>query len=324
VGTLLFGVLSTPTNGAPAYAGQSADVAGYKILASGSAMSLQYLSLDFDDRIWQYASAITVRDCNGDVIGQVTNLTAGDFTEIGAGSDYRIVLPVQNYVVNLGQTDSLTVNLTFLPDSGLPSVTLDVIQAQVRSVDITGVTDTETLLISHSFDYMNGSYAATVTPGSVGAPTYTATAQPDVSGYTAATFPFTFTVNAGSTPVYISATPASVAAIDTSLQASNVTAVGINSSSSIPGDTNTGFGTGATGSFIVAANSSRTFTLNATISNIGGQSTAENAIMEIGAVYYSETMTPSGSTTSVGSESSYSGGQLSSILQSPPVTLLDQ
>ncbi len=173
-GTLAFSLWTTPS-GVTAYKGQSYDLAGYKIQAGASDMAVTSLTFDFDSRFWLYASGVTVKDETGKVIGTVSGLNASNFTELTVGSDYRISVPVSGLVVKSTQSKYLTLNATFLPVPQItsPSNSLNIIQAQVRSVDGTGVTDTETVNSSNagvrSFTYQGtsvGQITATIDPSS--------------------------------------------------------------------------------------------------------------------------------------------------------------
>jgi len=161
VGTLAVSLWSTPS-GIVAYKGQSYDVAAFKVQASASDMSIQNLTLDFDVRLWLYASAITIKDDSGAVVGSVTNLNAGNFSELTVGSDYRVSVPVNGYVVKAVQTKYLTVNVTFLPTSDRATGNINVLQTQIRSVDGTGVTDTETNTGGARFFSYQGSGAGSI------------------------------------------------------------------------------------------------------------------------------------------------------------------
>lgn len=175
--------------------------------------------------------------------------------------------------------------------------------------------------VSSAITTFSTNAAVTVTAGTVGTPTYTATTQSNITGNTAATFPFSFTVAAGTSPVYISATPAYAVAVISSLTgaaASTTIPTSISGGTTIPGDTNSGLGTGATGAFIVPSNSSRTFTVNVIVNNAGNAGTATGAIVGIGSVYYSSSQTITGTST----ESVYSSNL--SSLQSQPVSLLNR
>jgi len=146
--------------------------------------------------------------------------------------------------------------------------------------------------------------------------------------YTAATWPFTFTVSSGSSPIYISATPGAAVKIGTDLAgitgpiggggaASTTEAVGI-SSPNVTGDTNGGFGASATGSYYVPSNSSRTFTLTV-IQNNAGNPTDGSAVVGLTGVYYSSSATTAGNTTATSSETLYT---LPSSVNSPTVSLV--
>ena len=151
-GTMALSLWTTPS-GVTAYKGQAYDVAGYKLQAAASDMAIQNFSLDFDARLWLYASAITVRDDSGAVVGSISNLNSGNFSELTVGSQYRVSVPMNGYVVKATQSRYFTVNITFLPMTDRASGAINVVQAQVRSVDGTGVTDTETTTSGRSFSY---------------------------------------------------------------------------------------------------------------------------------------------------------------------------
>jgi len=143
-GTLAVSLWTTPS-GVTAYKGQAYDLAGYKLQAGSSDMAVSSVALDFDTRLWLYASAITIHDETGKVVGQVSNLSASNFAELTVGSDYRITVPISNLVVKATQSKYLTVNVSFVAVTDRQSnPSLNVLSAQVRSVDGTGVTDTET------------------------------------------------------------------------------------------------------------------------------------------------------------------------------------
>ncbi|MCL5782286.1 MAG: peptidoglycan-binding protein, partial [Patescibacteria group bacterium] len=75
-GTLTTSLWSSPGNGTVVYKGQSYDIVAAKLQASASDMAVQSISFDFSDRLWLYASTITLKDDTGAVIGQVNNLNA--------------------------------------------------------------------------------------------------------------------------------------------------------------------------------------------------------------------------------------------------------
>ena len=153
-GTLATSLWTTPS-GVTAYKGQTYDIAGYKVQAAASDMAVTSLSFDFDSRFWLYATSITVKDETGKVVGTVSNLNASNFTELTVGSDYRINVPVTGLVVKATQAKYLTLGATFSPVTDRTSNTLNVVSAQIRAVDGTGVTDTETVPTARSFYYSN-------------------------------------------------------------------------------------------------------------------------------------------------------------------------
>ena len=145
-GTLPVTLWTTPS-GVTAYKGQSADFVGYKLQAAASDMAVTSMSVDFSRRFWLYANTLTVKDETGKVVAQVSNLNASNFTEMAVGTDYRISIPVTGLVVKATQIKYLTVGASFNPVSDRADDTITVSQAQVRSVDGTGVTDTETTAV---------------------------------------------------------------------------------------------------------------------------------------------------------------------------------
>ena len=163
-GTLAFSLQSTPSNGTSVDKGQSADVVRYKLQAGASDQQVTSLSIDFSVRLWLYASGITVKDDTGAVVASKTGLSQADFTEITVGSDYRLYIPV-NYVVPKSGTRYFTVNVSMLPVTDRDASTITILQAQARSVDGTGVTDTQTETADRSFSYTgsnNGQVVITV------------------------------------------------------------------------------------------------------------------------------------------------------------------
>ena len=150
------GTLSVSLQGSPSGAsldkGESEDVARYKLQAASSDMQVTSVSLDFDTRLWLMASGVTIKDDAGTVVAQKTGLTASDFTELTVGSSYRLYVPL-NYVVPRTQTRYFTVNVTMLPISDRSSATVTIGQIQVRAVDGTGVSNTQTEGTDRTFTY---------------------------------------------------------------------------------------------------------------------------------------------------------------------------
>ncbi len=161
--------------------------------------------------------------------------------------------------------------------------------------------------------------AFSVVPGvAPSVPSYTPTTVPNGNGNVAVQWPFTFTVQAGTSPIYISATPKLAATYIFDLTgnaASSSKATGITSATTVTGDTNNGLGTAATGSFYVPSNQARTFTINV-LENNSGNAPDSGAITALTGIYYSSVATASGATST--SQSLYT---LPSQVQSPSVSL---
>ena len=143
-GTLALTLQGSPS-GATLDKGESEDIARYKLQASASDMQVTSLALDFDVRLWLYASSVVIKDDAGTVIASKSGLTQNDFTELTVGSSYRLYVPV-SYVIPRATSKFVTVNVSMLPasDRCATTCTLTLSKVQVRSVDGTGVTDTQT------------------------------------------------------------------------------------------------------------------------------------------------------------------------------------
>jgi len=125
--------------------GQSGSVTSYDLKAGDSDMAVTAMSIDFNQRPWLYMSSLTlVNQQTGATIATVSGLTAANFTEITVGSDYRITVPVTGMVVKAGQRVTVIVNAKFAA-SNRTGVTIGLTRAEVRAVDGTGVTTTNTL-----------------------------------------------------------------------------------------------------------------------------------------------------------------------------------
>ncbi len=135
--------------------GESEDVAQYKLQAAASDMQITSLALDFDVRLWLYASSITIKDKAGAIVAQKNNLSVTDFSELTTGSSYRINIPL-NYVISRAQVQYFTINLTMLGISDRSSGTITLGQIQVRSIDGTGVTNTQTVGDDRTITYTGG------------------------------------------------------------------------------------------------------------------------------------------------------------------------
>jgi len=175
------------------------------------------------------------------------------------------------------------------------------------------------------------STSLSVTGGSVGFPIFTTgnIIGTYSSGSTAATWIFTVTLTStSSVPLYVSATPNAAVQIVSDLSgvpgvsglAAGTMPLTITPSNGIlPGDTNSGSGITATGSYIVPPNSTRTFIVTVIENNYNNPSADGGASIELTGVYYNSSPIPSG-TTVIKSSEALCTTNLSS-LHSAPVTL---
>ncbi len=166
-GTLAVSLQGSPS-GASLDKGEAEDVARYKLQAAASDEQVTSISLDFDTRLWLIAGSVTIKDDSGAVVAQKSGLTANDFTELTVGSSYRLYVPV-NYIVPKAATRYFTINVTMLPISDRSAATVTIGQAQVRAVDGTGVSDTQTVGDDRTFSYTGsntGSVIATLNANS--------------------------------------------------------------------------------------------------------------------------------------------------------------
>ena len=175
------------------------------------------------------------------------------------------------------------------------------------------------------------STAISVTQGNVSFPTYTTgnIIGAYSSGSTAATWTFAFTLSStGSVPLYISATPNAAVQITSDLSGvPGISGLAVGTmpiliqpaNGPLPGDTNSGSGVTATGSYILPPDSSRNFIVTAIENNYNNPNSDAGASIQITGVYYNSSATASGTVTPKSSEALYAVNLPS--LHSTPVTL---
>jgi len=175
------------------------------------------------------------------------------------------------------------------------------------------------------------STSVSVTQGNVSFPTYTTgnIIGTYSSGSTAATWVFSFTVSStSSSPIYISATPNAAVQIASDLPgvpgvsglAAGTMPLRITPADGpLPGDTDSGSGVTATGSFIVPPNSNRNFIVTVIENNYNNPSADGGASIQITGVYYNRSATPRGTMTPASSEALCTVNL--PTLHSTPVTL---
>ncbi len=133
-------------NGTTYNDGQSGSITSFDLKAGASDEAVTAMSVDFNQRPWLYMSSLTfVNQQTGATIATVSGLSAANFTEITVGSDYRITVPVTGMVVPAGQRVTVIVNTTFGTSNRTTQMIL-ITRADVRAVDGTGVTTTNSLV----------------------------------------------------------------------------------------------------------------------------------------------------------------------------------
>jgi hypothetical protein len=125
-------------NGTSVNDGQSVSITSFALQSGPSDMAVSSIALDFNVRPWLYMTSLSIVSTNGTVLGTVNNLSQSNFTEITVGSDYRITIPV-NFVVPKATRYIVELNSQF-GVSNRQGLDIYVSQAEVRSVDGTGVT----------------------------------------------------------------------------------------------------------------------------------------------------------------------------------------
>jgi len=132
--------------GATVNPGQSVDIAGFKLQAGPSDMQVNTITADFSVRPWLFFTDFSlVNQTTGQVLVPATPISQSNFTEITASQDYRYTLSGLNFVVPHGQTVNVVLHGDTVSSTGQSAQFINIIAASVRSVDGTGVVDTENL-----------------------------------------------------------------------------------------------------------------------------------------------------------------------------------
>jgi len=143
-GSLTISNGSAVGNGTTVNDGQTVDVASFKLTAGASDMAVTSASIDFSVRPWLYMTSMTIRDqVTGAVVATIP-VTANSFTEITVGSDYRLTIPLSNIVVLHGSNKTVILSAQFGASNRIEQK-IYVSRVEVRAVDGTGVSTTETL-----------------------------------------------------------------------------------------------------------------------------------------------------------------------------------
>ncbi len=152
-GTIDITLRSTPSDGTDVKKGEEMVVATYELQSSDSDMALSNIALKFNKRLWLYAGSITILD-GSNVIASKSGLTEADFTEVTSGTDYRVRFNGLNYVVPRNSKKVITVRVKMLGFTDRTAETISLTEAEVRAVDGTGVSNTDTITSTRTFDFV--------------------------------------------------------------------------------------------------------------------------------------------------------------------------
>lgn len=160
-GTLDITLRSTPADGTDVKKGEELAIATYELQSSDSDMSVSNLALKFNTRLWLYAQSITILD-GSNVIAVKNGLSSVDFTEVTSGTDYRIRFNNVNYVVPKNSKKVITVQVKMLGFTDRTAATVSLTEAEVRAVDGTGVSSTDSVVSTRTFDFVASNTANVV------------------------------------------------------------------------------------------------------------------------------------------------------------------
>lgn len=140
--TLIVSLQSSPA-GASFSKGRDADVASFNFRVTDSNVTLSSIAIDFNARLWLYASSISLRDDSGRIVAEKNGLSANDFTELAVGSRYRLRLQ-SNYFMAAPSSRTVTVRLASPPVNDRQSTTgsnrLAITGLEARAFNSAGLT----------------------------------------------------------------------------------------------------------------------------------------------------------------------------------------
>jgi hypothetical protein len=132
-------------NGITVNDGQSVDVASFDLQAGASDMQVSSVDFDFNVRPWLYVNSFSVYNAaTGATLATVSGLTSANFTELVVGSEYRLTIPGVSLVVPAGKKITIVLHAQFAT-SNRTATNIYVTRAEVRAVDGTGVTTTQSI-----------------------------------------------------------------------------------------------------------------------------------------------------------------------------------
>ncbi|MFA5095612.1 MAG: peptidoglycan-binding domain-containing protein [Candidatus Paceibacterota bacterium] len=134
---------AVPADNLAIYRGENKAAMALKIKATGSDMKVTRLWLDINTRIWLSADSVSLLD--GSTVIATLPLSASTVEEVTVGSAWRLQFNSLNFVVPVGTTKVLTVNVSRPTATAADSSVTIATTSTVRAVDAAGISDTYTL-----------------------------------------------------------------------------------------------------------------------------------------------------------------------------------
>lgn len=168
---------SSPANGTDLKKGDTnIGIVRWKVRTAGSDGVLKQWGIKATHRPWLYWNAARVVDSSGTVVAEKTGLTSADFSEVTAGSDYRLVFAGLNYAISKNTDNFLTLQVSSPSNNDKSASSGLVITQASNSVVVADANDNYTVsdgvTSNRTYDFIAGSTGNivpsnnTATPGS--------------------------------------------------------------------------------------------------------------------------------------------------------------
>lgn len=147
-GSLSYGESAEVSTGNTVRMGETKNVFSARLQATAGRVVVSRVDVKFSDsssvRPWSTLSRVILKDATGNVLAERAITGSSDFTEITAGSDYRLRFDGLNYTVNPGTDAHLVVAVTVRTASnhvGTQTITVSIPNGGIRTVNGKGYTD---------------------------------------------------------------------------------------------------------------------------------------------------------------------------------------
>jgi hypothetical protein len=150
-GTLVVQRMASPPNSVKVEEGQTRDVFAFEVEAKDSAMTINRIDLNFNRRPWLGMSEVSLRAGNTELASVPGS--AGNFTEMTAGSDYRWRVTGLNHVVPAGTKQVFTVSASarsVVANNNKGNYTVTLGSDAIRSTDSAGIVHFEGMTSNNS------------------------------------------------------------------------------------------------------------------------------------------------------------------------------